>query len=871
MRFLGYLAIPLFVSQLFYCRWWTPACLQGQHVNPKSWLLLCYNDSTAMTENELTRRTIDPFSRAVLEFPAVLDLLHGYLSGPIGEPWLAQVEPHTNLELIRRDLALAAETREYLREGARPSFGALVEPSPLLDKLRVEGMSLAALEINALVEVARAALDMYRTFAKGSSLRAAESVGAGGRTVATATPTPPLATPRLAELARTLADFRSLVAELGGKINPDGTVDSSASAELGRIRRAIERVKMEIQSSLEHMLRRFSQEEVLQDAVVTIRNDRFVIPVRVEEKRRVQGVVHGTSSSGATVYIEPLETLAINNELVELQDREFAEVQRILSEFTRKLQERRKDLRRAADVLGEIDWAFARGEFSRQFDCCIPEIRPERAICLSGVRHPLLQMALRSSHEDPVPLNLEIKAPKTLMIISGPNTGGKTVTLKALGIVALMAQAGIPVPASEVRLPLFGRVLADIGDQQSIEANLSTFSAHVTNIQAMVAVGEQNDLVLLDEIGASTEPHEGAALAVAILEHFRKQGAMTVVTTHHSRLKAYAAETAEAVNAAMEFDEATLQPTFRLLAGLPGKSSALDIAARLGLEPGIVERARSLLDPADAEAAALVADLHQQRDAMEQELAALEKQKLDVQKRREQLEQQFQQDRRVKLRELDSRLDDTLRQYAKSWEQSLEELRKQGAPAKVMTRGQRQANSLVREAREDWNTQVLEALGEPSTNQGKSPTPFVTAVGDRVQVDNLSTPGTVTSLLAQDQVEVTVGQLKMRVNKNEIRPLGPAVPNLPAAWRATSHSEEVPEELNVIGNTAEEARERVDKFLDQASLSGRSRLRIIHGHGKGILRKTLHEMFTHHPHVEKFYLAPPQEGGAGATIVELKS
>ena len=275
--------------------------------------------------------------------------------------------------------------------------------------------------------------------------------------------------------------------ELGGKINPDGTVDSSASPELGRVRRAIERAKLEIQSSLERMLRRFSQDDVLQDAVVTIRNDRFVIPVRVEEKRRVQGVVHGTSSSGATVYIEPLETLALNNDLVELQDREFAEVQRILGEFTRKLQERREDLGRAADILGEIDWAFAKGEFSKQFDCCIPEIHPERAICLNGFRHPLLQVALRT-FADLVPLSLEIKSPKKMMIISGPNTGGKTVALKALGIAALMAQAGIPVPAEEVKLPLFGRVLADIGDQQSIEANLSTFSAHVTNIEAMAEV-----------------------------------------------------------------------------------------------------------------------------------------------------------------------------------------------------------------------------------------------------------------------------------------------------------------------------------------------------------------------------------------------
>jgi DNA mismatch repair protein MutS2 len=838
-----------------------------------------------MADTNVTHRTIDPFSREVLEFPAVIELLHGYLSGPISEPRLEGVEPHTDLQKIRRDLELAGEAREYLREGARPSLAGLCEPSPLLEKLRVEGLALAALEIMALVELARAGLDMHRTFAQGAPSRAGQPEGRipfgpnaprqeeGAR--ALLGPTTPAAgpsgTPRLQELARALPDFRGLVAELAGKINPDGSVDSSASPELGRVRRAIERAKLEIQSSLERMLRRYSQDAVLQDAVVTLRNDRFVIPVRAEEKRRVQGVVHGSSSSGATVYIEPLETLALNNDLVELQDREFAEVQRILGEFTRKLQERREDLCRAADILSEIDWAFAKGEFGRQFDCCIPEVGPERAICLNGFRHPLLQRALRGSPDRVVPLGVTIKTPKKLMIISGPNAGGKTVALKALGIAALMAQAGIPVPAEEVKLPLFGRVLADIGDQQSIEANLSTFSAHVTNIEAMAAVVEQNDLVLLDEIGASTEPNEGAALAVAILEHFRQRGAMTVVTTHHSRLKAYAAETAEAVNAAMEFDEATLQPTYRLLVGLPGKSSALDIAARLGLESSIVEKARSLLHPADAEAAALVAGLHQQRTEMDHKLEEMEVQKQEMEKRREQLERQFQQERRAKLRELDSRLDDTLKQYSKTWEQSLEELRRQAAPAKVVTRGERKATGLVREAREEWNTQVLEALGEPAPTPQESPVVRLLAVGDRVQVLNVSTPGSVTALLADGQVEVAVGRLKMRVGKEEVKLLMPGGAAVPNAAAATSHNEEVPEEFNVIGNTAEEARERVDKFLDQAFLGERSRVRIIHGFGKGILRKTLHEMFSHHPHVEKFYSAPPQEGGAGATIVELKT
>jgi DNA mismatch repair protein MutS2 len=794
------------------------------------------------------RETEDRFSREVLEFPAVLELLRAYLSGPLSAPLLDAVEPHTRLDLIRRQLEQAKEAREYLRESSRPSLGSLRDPRPLLEKLRIEGATLEALEIFALTGLARAALETHRLFDKCSL-------------------------PRLEELARSLADFRDLVTELEGKIHPDGSVDSSASPELARIRRAIERLRMEVQALLERLLRRFSQEGVLQDTVVTLRNDRFVIPVRVEEKRRVQGVIHGASSSGATVYLEPMETLPLNNELVELQDGEFAEIQRILGEFSRKLRERRDDLLRATEILSELDLAFAKAEFSSQYDACIPEFGSDRTLLLKDARHPLLEKTLRTKGRSPVPLSLELKPPKIMMIVSGPNAGGKTVALKTLGSAVLMAQAGIPVPASEFKLPLFRRVLADIGDQQSIEANLSTFSAHVNNIQRMAEVAGGKDMVLLDELGTSTEPNEGAALAVAILEHFRQRGATTLVTTHHSRLKAYAAETPEALNAAMEFDELTLEPTYRLLSGLPGKSSALEIAQRLGLEPSIVEKARTLLHPADAEAAALIAGLHQQKAELERQVGQLVQQRKEQEARQLELESKFERERRAKLKELDSRLEHTLRASEKRWESVIEQLRVQleAAKAPKPSKGlERKMASLKREVREEWDTQVLESIGGAGfATEGPFPQKPL-AVGDQVQVANLSSPGTVMALPDEDQVDIAVGHLHMRLRRSEVRRIVHGGTGAPRPAVAARRSEEAPAELNVIGETAELARERVDKFLDEAYMAGRFRLRIIHGHGKGILRKSLHEMFASHPHVEKFYLAPPHEGGAGATIVELK-
>jgi DNA mismatch repair protein MutS2 len=338
-------------------------------------------------------------------------------------------------------------------------------------------------------------------------------------------------------------------------------------------------------------------------------------------------------------------------------------------------------------------------------------------------------------------------------------------------------------------------------------------------------------------------------------------------------LKAYAAETAEALNAAMEFDELTLEPTYRLLSGLPGKSSALDIAQRLGLEPSIVEKARTFLHPADAEAAALIAGLHQQKAELERQFERLAQQGKEQEARQLELQSRFEQQRRAKLKDLDSRLEQTLRENEKRWENTIGQLRAQLEAAKAPKPSkslERKLASLKREVREEWNTQVLEALGTPATAPAEFSPSQPLAVGDQVQVANLSSLGTVIALPDDDQVDVAVGHLHMRLPKNEVRRIVHGGTSAPRAAVATKPSDEAPAELNVIGDTAEQARERVDKFLDEAYMARRFRLRVIHGFGKGILRKSLHEMFSSHPHVEKFYLAPPHEGGAGATIVELK-
>ncbi len=814
-------------------------------------------------------QTLDTLS--ALDFSGIVELLHPFLTGIMSLPALSQIKPRADLPAIERELALVEEALAYLDQGARPGLGGLTDPRPVLEKLQVEGIVCSAPEVYGVVEVAKAARDARALFAQAPC-------------------------EKLNEATRSIADFRELVKHLDGKIMPDGFVNSSASTALARIRRSMERARQEIQSALEKTLHRLAREQVLQEELITVRNGRYVLPVQSGKRRLVEGIIHGTSSSGASVYVEPLETLPLNNELAELEDREAAEIHKILADFSGKLRERREELLQATEILSFLDLAFAKAEFARKYRARIPEFSEKRSFVLREVRHPLLEAALGSAGRHPVPLTVELREPQTLMVISGPNAGGKTVALKTIGTAVLMAQAGLPVLAEEARLPLFARVLGDIGDQQSIAQNLSTFSAHIRNIQAMAAAAGPHDLVLVDEIGSSTDPQEGAALAVAILEYFRERGVMTFVSTHHSRLKAYAAETRDAVNAAMEFDETVLRSTYKLLTGLPGKSSSLDVAERLGLDPAIVRHARSLLDPVEAETSALIALLHTQKDQLEAERTRLREREKAMEAEHALWVRQTLAERQRKLEELDRRLEETLRQHEKRWKAALEELRKrlqaEEKSGKALGKASRQEQALERETREEWNAQVLETLGTSPSEAGIAK---AVVVGDRVRLVQASTPGVVTAVLEGDQVEIEVGRLRMKVRQSDLRVLSGSeeghVPIMSARSRTSAGhtvnsdegstqgyhqsrvvagTESADTEINVIGSTAEEARELVDKFLDEAFLNNRFKLRVVHGHGKGVLRKSLHEMFAVHPHVEKFYAAPPREGGAGATIVELK-
>src|SRR5713101_2970632 len=561
-------------------------------------------------------------SARVLEFEALRELLNAYASSELGRAMIAALQPSCDHSWITAQQQLVAEVLQFLRGGGHFDFSGLLTPTALLEKAHIAGAALETLEIRDLIVLIDRAAQWREIVLRPPSTMKVEWKA-------------------IAALSSGIADFTNLLRFFRHKILPDGTLDDRASPELARIRREVEKQKRAIQESLRGYLRRLSEGGAVQDELITIRGERFVIPVKVEQKRRISGVVHGASSSGQTVFVEPLETIEQNNELVRLLDEEQAEIHRILLEMTRQIGENADAILTAADILAELELQFAKARFAEDYNCVAVtlsedeqdsrgdgRIRPSEAsgarLLLHRARHPLLERNLKLKNAKIVPVTIELEGDRRQFVITGPNTGGKTVTLKTLGLLSLMAQSGIPVPADRADMPVFDAILADIGDYQSIEQNLSTFSAHVTNIDFISRTATANSLVLLDELGSATDPEEGAALAVAIAEHFRSVGCMIVISTHHTSLKVYGANTPGVINASVGFDEATLQPTYELKIGIPGASAGINIAQRLGLNPSIIASARSRLGSQARDVARFLDRLHADLRDLEKERSRMQ-------------------------------------------------------------------------------------------------------------------------------------------------------------------------------------------------------------------------------------------------------
>jgi DNA mismatch repair protein MutS2 len=792
----------------------------------------------------------------VLEFAQVVAILRAHVASPLGAARLERLRPLADRAEAEQELAEVAEARDWLRESAdeKPpvSFGGLHDVGPAVARLTMEGAALEPLDLFHLLELLERASDARLTLAASH-----------------------LKFPRLAALADQIAEFRPLLRELTGKILPNGQLDDHASAALRRIRRDIDQQKRAVLDSLERFVRAHSEEGTLQEDYVTIRNERLVVPVKVGQKRRIEGVIHAASSSGQTLFVEPLETIELNNQLVRLAEEEAREVERILREMTGRLAGYAEAIRTALETMAGLEVLFARGSFALAFDATIPRFSPPEGprLRLRSARHPLLENLLRRKGQQAVPATLDLDAAHRVLIISGPNTGGKTVALKTVGLLALMAQAGLPVPAQEAEFPWFDQVLADIGDAQSIHDSLSTFSAHVTALREMMASVQPGSLVLLDELGAATDPQEGGALGVAVVEHFRLAGAFTLVSTHLPALKSYGAHTDGVLSASVGFDEQSLSPNYHLTVGLPGQSAGLEIAQRLGLPASIIAQARKNLTRQDLEAAALVRELHRRKEEYAAAQSALDAERSRLERRQKEVEREWEKRETAKLKELERRLDVSLDKFHSEARATLDRLAAGEMGKRAAADASRRVAKVAREAREDFETTVLSTLDEARQGVVTSPLTQV-AEGALVRLRGVTTPARVRRRLGADRLEVEAGLIKMQVSLDDVLEVvagGAVRPSLPDHITVqTAPRHEPVTEINVIGATAEEARDRVDKFLDTAVLAGAGRVRVIHGHGMGVLRKTLWQMFASHPHVARYYQAEQQEGGAGATIVELR-
>ncbi|KXK02904.1 MAG: MutS2 family protein [Acidobacteria bacterium OLB17] len=793
------------------------------------------------------------YSLDTLEFDRLLALVAKNAQTDAGAALVLSARPFASRLELERSLSAVKETLWLSEErDAYWTFSNIDDPANSLAILRIENAALDALSLTAIAALCSQAL-------------AARSVIEGEKANC----------PTLSQIVSSFSSkLSTAMSEISRKILPGGEIDDSASPELAKIRREINSRRAQLTRTLESAMR--SAGNAIQDAIVTIRNDRFVIPVKSDFRGKVSGVAHGFSSSGQTVYIEPLDTIDANNEIQNLKGLEEREIGRILHSLTGLLREHLSEIEAAADAVAELDAIKAKTSFARNFDCIVPSIAEKNELDLDSARHPLLEQNLReaaaqappeSKPRNIVPSTFSLTESRSVMIISGANAGGKTVVLKTAGLLSLMAISGFPVPAKAASIPFYRSVLADIGDHQSLNANLSTFSSHMSNIASMIDECSSPALILLDEAGTGTDPEEGSALGVAIVDHFRRAcGAHVIASTHYRGLKMYAANDTNVVNASVEFDEKSLEPTYRLLTGLAGASSGIEIARRFGIRDKVIEEARRHLDTSAREAEAYLQRLQTETRLAEDLRVALEEEREAVASKFNSLEKDAQQKEKAREREFETLLANAVEDFDRQSKAFLETIRDKA----LKNRLEKERSSRKAELNRAVLGKLKKAQPERKASQPNKPFEGDIDVGSAVTT-TFGNVGTV-ERIDDDVAQVVVGNIRIRQKISELFP-AEAAPKGAAKPKATHRpidAADVAVELNLIGKTTADAEYELDRFLDEAYLASSPRVRIIHGFGTGALKNYVHHFLKNSDLVERFEFAPSSQGGHGATIAELK-
>lgn len=792
---------------------------------------------------------MDHLTQDILEFDKIKAYLGRLTLSPLGQMSVENLNPTSDMRHIEQWLTEVSELKDIRALHGHLPLAGLYDIRKTLAQARVQGELVPPLELRHIYTTLRAGRATQKFLADID----------------------PPQYPHIRQKAESIELVDTVEQAIRQAIDEEGEILDGASPKLKQIRRELRQTRAKIQSWLQNFLQRQDYQSIIQDTVITSRNDRYVVPIKASSKGKIKGIVHDQSSSGVTVFVEPLETVELNNRIASLEAEEKQEIRRILQELTDQVREHLPSIQHTLRILGELDFINAKARLSEQWRGNRPKLCSERRVHLLQARHPLLLIQHEHDWEHVVPLTLHLKEDHTTLLITGPNTGGKTVSLKTIGLLTLMVQAGLHIPAAaDSEMCVFHNIYADIGDQQSIEQNLSTFSSHISHIVEILAEADAHSLVLLDELGAGTDPAEGASLGIAILEHLDLVNAMCIATTHHDALKSYAYTHPRTLNACVEFDVNTLSPTYRLIIGLPGKSNAYIIAERLGLPSALIQRARELMGK----------ELHQVADLIQKlttESQEMEKQKADVDARLRgvnRLEKET--DRLLALAEKERQqiLEKALNEAREIVDNALQQSQTVLAtlPASTREEGKQLIKALHTEARTvRHRAKTLKNTQEPASIAH----PATLAEGQHVQIQGVGQKGVVLHLSKDGkQAEVQVGALKLEVPAHQLTLLATpkktdSAPTISVSEVSTwqDDAQVVMSELVLIGKRVDEAIEEMDKYLDQAFLSGYPSVTIVHGIGTGKLKGAVSKFLRSHPHVTSYAL---DEQNHGATVAHLR-
>ncbi len=771
-----------------------------------------------------------------LEFPKVLDLISRYAITESGRNKVLNLLPVNNPDYIKNEGELVNEAKELINTVGYPPIEYLSEIFTVISETRIDGAVISGIKLLEILKLAKTSRLLRQFVFQESRENSLLKQKASG-----------LFADKL---------FENRIEKI---ITEQGEIKENASTELARLRKEINNKKSELVKSINRIIKSLKEEDIVREDYLTLRDGRMVIPVKVEHKRHLRGFIHSESSTGQTVYIEPEETLDLNNDIISTSFAEKREIERILKELTKVIGQSAGQLKVSLEALAEIDSIFARAKYSLEIIGEFPGIENSKPLYLSEARHPLLLKKL--GRQNTVPLSFELND-INVVVITGPNAGGKTVVLKTIGLLNLMLQAGIHVPVnSESNFHIFDNILIDIGDQQSIEDDLSTFSSHLKNLTHIINSSDSKTLILLDEIGTGTEPAEGSALAASILDELQKKGSLVFATTHHGSLKVFAFNQKRMQNAAMEFDHSNLFPTYRFHLGIPGSSYAFEIAKRSGISESILDNAKKNIDDDKYSLERFLSELEEKSNKLNKKLNELEIENTRLKELSALYKKSYEKienEKKEILKKVKVESDLYLDNVNKQIEKVIKEIREKEASKEVI----REAKKIIQDVKEE-NKNAFNFLND-KTNDNRQ-----YKVGDTVAIKNSSTVGKIVEINKEKaQATILVGSIKMKVKLSEL---------IEAAESKSVQKEkfnnfpitEIDYRLDIRGERPEEAEYKVIRFIDEAYQASLDRVEILHGKGTGALKKTVWDILKHHDKIKNYYFAAIEFGGDGITIVEL--